>query len=124
MSLGAADAWQGRNASWHAAGALEPVLLVREARLARLDRAFGVRLATVTAGAGFGKSTLLEMWAADVRCAWHSLTSRDRAVESLADGVMIAPGRAVPERVVGLPVSASVAGADGAGAERWVGAGM
>ena len=96
-----------------------PQLLARGALLARLDRAFGVRLTTVTAGAGFGKSTLLDAWVADVRYAWHAVTCRDRAVDSLADGLMVALGRALPELVAGLPMSGPVAGADGAWAEAW-----
>src|ERR1700754_1679168 len=59
-------------------------LVSRSELLTRLDGAFGVRLTTVTAGAGFGKSTLLATWAADLRCAWHTVTVRDRALDSLA----------------------------------------
>jgi LuxR family maltose regulon positive regulatory protein len=100
------------------ASAPRPEPLARPALLEWLDRAFGVRLTTVTAGAGFGKSTLLETWVADLRCAWHSVTSRDRAVDSLADGVTAALVRALPELVAGLPVAA-LGPADAAGAETW-----
>jgi len=34
-----------------------------------LDEIFGKRLTTVVAGAGYGKSTLLAWWCADVACA-------------------------------------------------------
>jgi ATP/maltotriose-dependent transcriptional regulator MalT/DNA-binding SARP family transcriptional activator len=104
------------------AGALEPPggreLLSRAALFERLDRAFGVRLMIVTAGAGFGKSTLLGTWVADLRCAWHTLTARDRALESLADGVVRALGRAVPDLMAGF-TSAFAAGANDARAEAW-----
>ena len=43
---------------------------------AMLDDAFGKRLTVVTAGAGFGKSTLLASWVADVEHAWYTLTDR------------------------------------------------
>jgi ATP/maltotriose-dependent transcriptional regulator MalT/DNA-binding SARP family transcriptional activator len=94
-----------------------PDLLPRRALLGWLDRAFGVRLTTVTAAAGFGKSTLLGAWVADLRCAWHTVTARDRAVDSLAEGVLRALARAVPELVAGLPVAAWATRADGADAE-------
>ncbi len=82
--------------------------------MAQLDRGFGVRLTTVTAGAGFGKSTLLGTWVADLQCAWHTLTSRDRAVDSLAAGVLAALRATLPEEMAGLPALAS-----GGGAEAW-----
>ena len=51
--------------------------LVRRARLeGMLDDAFGKRLTVVTAGAGFGKSTLPASWVADVEHAWYTLTDR------------------------------------------------
>jgi ATP/maltotriose-dependent transcriptional regulator MalT len=39
-----------------------------------LDAAFGMRLAVVTACAGFGKSTLLAGWVSDVEHAWYTLS--------------------------------------------------
>ena len=83
-----------------------PELLARGALLARLDRAFGVRLTTVIAGAGLRQVGAPGRWVADLRCAWHSVASRDHAVVSLADGVVAALGRALPELAAGLPVPA------------------
>jgi ATP/maltotriose-dependent transcriptional regulator MalT/DNA-binding SARP family transcriptional activator len=74
---------------------------------------------SVTAGAGFGKSTLVGAWAADLRCAWHTVTVRDRSLDSLADGVTAALRRAVPDVLGGFPMSAAGAGADVARAEEW-----
>jgi hypothetical protein len=93
--------------------------LPRPALLGWLDRAFGVRLTTVTAAAGFGKTTLLGAWVAELQCAWHTVTAQDRAVDSLADAVLRALARAVPDLVAGLPVAAWGTRADGPGAELW-----
>ena len=72
--------------------------LVRRARLERvLDEAFGRRLTVVTAGAGFGKSTLLASWVADVEHAWYTLTEADRSLAVLAPGIASAVRRAVPD---------------------------
>src|SRR3954447_21025818 len=96
-----------------------PELLPRAASLARLDRAFGARLTTVTAGAGFGKSTLLRSWVADLRCAWHTVTSRDRVLDSLVAGVVTALRPVLPDLMADVPATAVGAGSDRARAEAW-----
>lgn len=58
-------------------------LLERPGLEARLDEVFGKRLATVVAGAGYGKTTLLGQWSRDVECAWHAVESADRRLGSL-----------------------------------------
>jgi ATP/maltotriose-dependent transcriptional regulator MalT len=58
------------------------VLLERPRLETRLDEAFGKRLTTVVAGAGFGKTTLLANWARDVESGWHTATSTDRRLGS------------------------------------------
>ncbi len=53
--------------------------LVERPRLeGRLDEAFGRRLTTIVAGAGYGKTTLIAQWARDVRLGWHTVGSADR----------------------------------------------
>jgi LuxR family transcriptional regulator, maltose regulon positive regulatory protein len=57
-----------------------PGLVPRAALLARLDRAQSVRLTVLIAPAGFGKTTLLSVWAASrqsLRVAWLSLDEAD-----------------------------------------------
>jgi ATP/maltotriose-dependent transcriptional regulator MalT/DNA-binding SARP family transcriptional activator len=72
--------------------------LVRRARLeGMLDDAFGKRLTVVTAGAGFGKSTLLASWVADVEHAWYTLTEADRSLAVLAPGIASALRCALPD---------------------------
>ncbi len=77
--------------------------LCRAALEDRLDEAFGKRLTTVVAGAGFGKSTLLAAWATDLECAWYSATAKDMALPWLERGI----ARAIAARV---PAAAAVAG--------------
>ncbi|HKP17725.1 MAG TPA: tetratricopeptide repeat protein [Gaiellaceae bacterium] len=65
-----------------------PALAVRRPALeARLDEAFGRRVTVVVAGPGFGKTTLLASWAADVECAWYTITREDVSVPVLARGL-------------------------------------
>ena len=72
--------------------------VVRRPRLESvLDDAFGKRLTVVTAGAGFGKSTLLASWVADVEHAWYTLTEADRSLGVLAPGLASALRGALPE---------------------------
>ena len=67
--------------------ALPHSCLERPALQKRLDEAFGRRLTTVVAGAGFGKSTLMAAWAADVESAWYTIDPSDRSVGTLAGGL-------------------------------------
>jgi DNA-binding SARP family transcriptional activator len=64
------------------------------------------RLAIVTADAGFGKSSLLAAWSADVDCAWHTVTAGDRALSSLAIGIAGALRARMPE-LADMAVAAS-----------------
>jgi ATP/maltotriose-dependent transcriptional regulator MalT/DNA-binding SARP family transcriptional activator len=84
----------------------EPVL-PRPALEARLDEVLTRRLGVVTAGAGFGKSTLLSVWAAGREVAWYTLGREDAELGSLAAGI----GEALRLRVSDLPLDpASVVG--------------
>jgi ATP/maltotriose-dependent transcriptional regulator MalT/DNA-binding SARP family transcriptional activator len=65
------------------------------------------RLGVVTAGAGFGKSTLLSGWAMGRDVAWYTLERPDGELGSLAAGI----AEALRLRVAGLPLDlASVVG--------------
>ena len=68
---------QPRSSGWLARPALER----------RLDEAFAKRLTTLTADAGFGKTTLLSEWATDVECGWYTVTARATDLSSFAGGV-------------------------------------
>jgi tetratricopeptide (TPR) repeat protein len=64
-------------------GHTRAVALLERPRLeARLDGVFGKRLTTLTAGAGYGKTTLLAQWSQDVACAWHTFGATDRRLAS------------------------------------------
>ena len=90
-------------------------LLRRERLFARLDEALHRRLTIVVADAGFGKSTLLSAWAADVHCAWYTASPEDESFASFARGVVDAVRLRVP--AVPADVAGAVAGAAGPGAE-------
>jgi DNA-binding SARP family transcriptional activator len=91
-------------------------LLRRERLLSLLDRAFDKRLTTVVAGAGFGKSTLLAAWAAEVNCAWYCASPDDASLAAFARGV----ADALRLRVPALPAdaAATVTATAGPGAEQ------
>ena len=67
--------------------ALPGSCLERPALQKRLDEAFGRRLTTVVGGAGFGKSTLVAAWAADIESAWYTIDASDRSLGTLAGGL-------------------------------------
>jgi ATP/maltotriose-dependent transcriptional regulator MalT len=93
-----------------------PSPLLRRGRLLSvLDAVQEKRLTTVVAGAGFGKSTLLAAWAADVNCAWYSLSPDDASLAAFARGV----ADALRLRVPALPADAAgaVTATAGPGAE-------
>jgi len=71
-------------------------MLARPVLERRLDGAFGKRLTVVTADAGFGKTSLVRMWVADLEHAWYTLTAADRELERLVRGVVAAVLQAVP----------------------------
>jgi ATP/maltotriose-dependent transcriptional regulator MalT/DNA-binding SARP family transcriptional activator len=75
-----------------------PAALVRRPALERrLDEAFGRRLTTLSAGAGFGKTTLLAEWAEDVDCAWYTVGARDSSLPVFARGIVAALQRVFPD---------------------------
>jgi ATP/maltotriose-dependent transcriptional regulator MalT/DNA-binding SARP family transcriptional activator len=91
-------------------------LLRRDRLLALLDEALERRLTTVVAEAGFGKSTLLAAWAADVHCAWYSAAPEDASLPAFARAV----ADALRLRVPALPadVAGAVSGPAGPGADQ------
>jgi len=54
------------------------------------------RLTVVSAGAGFGKTTLLSSWADHAHAAWYTLTPEDRAATVLVRGIVDALRLRVP----------------------------
>ena len=68
-----------------------------------LDEVPRRRLTSVVAGAGFGKSTLLAAWAADLNCAWYTASPEDVSLATFARGV----ADALRLRVPALPVDAA-----------------
>jgi len=102
-----------------AAGRLSPPALpapfLRRERLLRyLDEALGRRLTTIVADAGFGKSTLLASWVADLNCAWYNAAAEDASLASFTRGVSDALRLRVPALAVGHARSAAVTPGPGA----------
>ena len=60
--------------------------LERPALQERLDETFGKRLTLVVAGAGFGKTTLVRQWVADVEHAWYTAGPGD-GLDTLAQAL-------------------------------------
>jgi ATP/maltotriose-dependent transcriptional regulator MalT/DNA-binding SARP family transcriptional activator len=58
----------------------------------QLDEAFGKRLTMVVAGAGYGKSTLLDQWTKDVTAARVTASSGDQLLSTFAGGLIEALG--------------------------------
>ena len=83
--------------------------LARPALERRLDEAFAKRLTTLTADAGFGKTTLLSGWATDVECSWYTVTARATDLSSFAGGVARAIQSRVPQ-LAEVPVAAGLSG--------------
>jgi ATP/maltotriose-dependent transcriptional regulator MalT/DNA-binding SARP family transcriptional activator len=88
---------------------LRPPLLRRPSLEQELDQAFGKRLTVVTASAGFGKSTLLTAWVADVEYAWYTLSQADAALDSLAYGITDALRQSLPEVMREFPTVSVIA---------------
>lgn len=78
------------------APAVAPVTIARPALEERLDESLTRRLATVVAGAGFGKSTLLARWGERVGCAWYTIDRRDESLGVFASGLAVALRRRLP----------------------------
>ena len=88
--------------------------LRRERLLERLGEALERRLTTVVAGAGYGKSTLLAAWAAEVNCAWYSASPEDASLAQFCRGIADALRLRVPALSAG-EAGAVVAAGPGAG---------
>jgi ATP/maltotriose-dependent transcriptional regulator MalT len=69
------------------ATAATPGVLPRPALEARLDETFGKRLTLIVAEAGYGKSTLLATWTADVASTWYTASAKDRGLSTLGAGI-------------------------------------
>jgi ATP/maltotriose-dependent transcriptional regulator MalT/DNA-binding SARP family transcriptional activator len=61
-----------------------PVVVERPALERRLDEVLQRRLATVVAGGGYGKTTLVQTWARRHRVSWHTVAPADRDAGTLA----------------------------------------
>jgi DNA-binding SARP family transcriptional activator/tetratricopeptide (TPR) repeat protein len=86
-----------------------PQVLVARPRLeALLVEAGTRRLTSIVAPAGFGKSTLLAIWANRQRCAWYTLTPEDRDVGTLFRGIATALGLRVPGIRSGLAAASAL----------------
>lgn len=95
--------------------ALPAPFLRRERLLRTLDGALERRLTTVVADAGFGKSTLLADWVADLNCAWYNAAAEDASLAAFTRGVSDALRLRVPALTVGH--AGSAVGTPGPGAE-------
>jgi ATP/maltotriose-dependent transcriptional regulator MalT/DNA-binding SARP family transcriptional activator len=65
-------------------------IVPRPRLLERLDETFGKRLTMLIAGPGYGKTTLLASWCADVACAWYALAPGDVALDQVTQGIVAA----------------------------------
>lgn len=62
----------------------------------RLGEALGYRLTTLIAGAGFGKSTLLAGWGAQMGCVWYTIDQTDAELATFAPRFLQALQARVP----------------------------
>lgn len=67
---------------------LSGAYLRREALWRLLEEGRERRLTVVTAGPGYGKSSLLAAWAGETGSAWYTLTETDRTLASFARGLV------------------------------------
>lgn len=91
----------------------ERTLVERPRLRARLDQVTRVRLCTVIAGPGYGKSTLLRGWARDAGAAWLTMEAGHRRLGSLAAALM----GAIRGREAGLPREVAIESGQGGEAE-------
>jgi ATP/maltotriose-dependent transcriptional regulator MalT/DNA-binding SARP family transcriptional activator len=56
----------------------------------RLDESFSRRLTTVVAGPGFGKSTVVAAWSAELESGWYTIDVGDRSLAAFAAGLAAA----------------------------------
>jgi ATP/maltotriose-dependent transcriptional regulator MalT/DNA-binding SARP family transcriptional activator len=76
------------------------------------------QVTALTAGAGFGKTTVLAAWAADHHCAWYTVTAADRDPVTLARGLLASLALRVPGLDDALaPAIAGVRGPDAPAAD-------
>jgi DNA-binding SARP family transcriptional activator len=90
--------------------------VARPTAMERLSHAPEHRLTTVIAGPGFGKSTLLAAWAADVGAAWYTTDIRDAALPDLMRGLVDA--LAAQSNVIPAGAMSSLNATPGTGDER------
>src|SRR5215510_12090248 len=94
------------------AGANAPLPIRRQRLLDRIETCVSRTLTLIVAGAGFGKSTILEQWAAETptACGWLSTDERDGSVERLlrAMRAAIVEGAHEPRKRPDLDEPASV----------------
>ncbi len=74
----------------------------------RLDETFGKRLTMLVAGPGYGKTTLLASWCADVTCAWYALGPEDVALDQVTRGIVGALAAVVPAALASLASAGSM----------------
>jgi ATP/maltotriose-dependent transcriptional regulator MalT/DNA-binding SARP family transcriptional activator len=67
---------------------LAPRVIPRHRVMAQLDGAPRRRVTLLSAGAGFGKTTALAMWAQDQHCAWYTATAEDADPVPFARGLV------------------------------------
>jgi ATP/maltotriose-dependent transcriptional regulator MalT len=79
-------------ASDTASPAATPWLLERPVLRDRLQEAFERRLTTVIAGPGYGKSTLLGTWVAEVGGAWYAVDRDDNDLSVIVPGLIASLG--------------------------------
>jgi DNA-binding SARP family transcriptional activator len=91
--------------------------VARAALQARLDEAPRRRLTSVVAGAGFGKSTLMAMWAERHEVAWYTLDAGDAALPRLGRGIVEALRLRVPDLPADLASAPGTARGPDAGAD-------
>jgi ATP/maltotriose-dependent transcriptional regulator MalT/DNA-binding SARP family transcriptional activator len=78
------------------APSLGPAYLRRPRLEALVSEVMSRRLTLLVAGPGFGKSTLAASWAGSCNAVWYSLGAEDRALSTLARGVVDAVRLRVP----------------------------
>jgi ATP/maltotriose-dependent transcriptional regulator MalT/DNA-binding SARP family transcriptional activator len=84
----------------------------------RLDEMFDKRLTMLVAGPGYGKTTLLAAWCADVTCARYVLGPEDVALDQLTRGIVGAVTAVAPAVAPSLASAGSMHDADSREADR------
>jgi ATP/maltotriose-dependent transcriptional regulator MalT/class 3 adenylate cyclase len=111
---------RGFEESWHLFSVeadeadTKPTLIPRSHLDQHLEQALRRRLITVTAGAGFGKTSLLRSWSDRVNATWHTVPSGGATLDSVAQGVVEAVRLRVPSLPADLHLALDPAGGDAA----------